>query len=139
MKQVVMFATLALFAALGGCATMSPQQTAAMQSQAQATIPHCSDQRQCEGEWAAARDWVTSNCAMKIQTITDSYISTYNATNGEPGLACDVTKEPVPSGGYAITIAVNCDNIFGCVPDRWSAILAFNKAVAAAGAQFAGK
>lgn len=130
-------AVVFLFGLLGGCATVSPQQESALQSQAQATVPHCSSQRQCEGEWAAARDWVVNNCAMKIQTMTDSYIETYNAVGGEPGLACRVTKNPIPSGGYEINIAVSCDNIFGCVPDKWSAIVAFNQAVQSAGVQFA--
>jgi len=123
--------------ALASCATVSPQQDDALKAQAQATIPHCTAARQCEGEWAAARDWVVSNCAMKIQTMTDSYIDTYNATDGEAGLACQVTKDPDPKGGYNIAIAVNCDNMFGCVPNQWVAIVAFNKAVNSAGAAFA--
>lgn len=134
MKLALIAAVLAL---LSGCATMPSPQQAALQQQAQATIPHCASARQCEGEWAAARDWVTGNCAMKIQTFSDSYIATYNATDGEPGLACQVTKTPLPNGGYAIDISVNCDNIFGCVPNQWQAIVAFNKAVGDAGAQFA--
>lgn len=136
MKRVLTVAALGM---LGGCAMAPTQQDLALQQQAQATIPHCTSQRQCEGEWAAAREWVTANCAMKIQTITDSYIDTYNSVDGDAGLACTVTKDPMPKGGYSIAIAATCDNMFGCVPNQWSAIVAFNKTVNDAGEQFAGQ
>lgn len=137
MKTVLIAVLATACALLGACATVTPQQTSALQARALATIPHCTTQRQCEGEWAAARDWVTANCAMKIQTMTDSFIETYNAVGGEPGLACRVTKDPIPSGGYAITVAANCDNMFGCVPNQWVAIVDFNEKVNDAGKAFA--
>jgi hypothetical protein len=42
-------------------------------------MPHCSEAHVCEAMWAAARDWVVSSCGMKIQTISDSFIETYNS------------------------------------------------------------
>lgn len=128
--------TLLSLSLLAGCASMTPQQQAAFQQQMAATQPRCSTQRQCEAAWSAARNWVTSNCGMKIQTMTDSYIETYNSI--DTSLACRVTKDPEPSGGYSLSIAVSCGNMFGCVPDAHDAALSFNREVSATAQQFAG-
>jgi len=124
---------------LSGCATMSPQQQAEFQRQMAMTQPHCTTQRQCEAAWSAARNWVNSNCGMKIQTMTDSYIETYNSVDTDPSLACRVTKDPDPAGGYSLSIAVSCGNMFGCVPDAHKAALAFNTSVKGVSEQFAGQ
>jgi hypothetical protein len=131
------FAVLSLLA-LTGCATMTPQQQAEFQQQMAATQPRCATKRQCEAAWSAARNWVNTNCGMKIQTMTDSYIETYNSIDSDPSLACRVTKDPDSSGGYSLSITVSCANMFGCVPDAHQAALSFNREVSATTQQFAG-
>lgn len=126
-------------ALLGGCATMTPQQQAAFQQQMAATQPHCTSTRQCQAAWSAARNWVTNTCGMKIQTMTETYIETYNSPETSTDLACRVTIDPDPRGGYTLSIAVSCGNLFGCVPDAHKAALAFNDTVSGVAQQFAGQ
>ena len=97
------------FCLMAGCASeqLTPDETASMR----ANIPKCSQQRECEAMWTAARNWVTSSCGMKIQNITDSYIETYNSTFVLTS-ACRVTKDPEPAGGYSFHVFVSCDS--GC-------------------------
>jgi len=96
------------------------------------TRPKCNDSKTCERQWIAARNWVINTCAMKIQTITDGYIETYNSVGANTGLACRVTKDIEPDGVYAFVITTSCGNIFGCVPDSWQAAQSFNDTVNAA-------
>lgn len=137
MNRIIVGLSLSML--LAGCATMSPQQQADFQQQMVATQPHCMSQRQCEAAWSAARNWVNGNCGMKIQTMTESYIETYNSPDSSPDIACRVTKDPDPSGGYSLSIAVSCSNLFGCVPDAHKAALAFNTEVKGVAEQFAGQ
>ena len=122
---------------LCGCAMEPSKQDLALQAEARATVPVCSSQRQCEGEWAAARDWVINNCPMKIQTMTDSYIQTYNGVGTDDAdISCAVSKTPSPDGSYTISLAAGCGNMFGCVPSPYQALVDFNKAVNEAGKDF---
>jgi hypothetical protein len=94
------------FCLLGGCVT-SQDQSAQMAS-LRANIPKCSEQRQCEGMWAAARNWVSRSCGMKIQTMTDNFIETYTSLGTEA--ACRITKDPEPAGGYSFHVWVSFGN-----------------------------
>lgn len=118
---------------LAGCA-IDPAQQAALQARQASFLesrPKCYDSSSCERMWAAARNWVLGNCGMKIQNITNDYIETYNAVGGTTLLHCRVTKDPLPDNGYVISIATNCDNMFGCTPDAWQAAESFNSTVQA--------
>jgi hypothetical protein len=141
MKRALVFmvAALALTASLAGCATMTTQEMMAWQQKMSSTQPHCFDKRQCEAAWSAARNWVDANCGMKIQTMTDSYMETANSPNSSTNLACRVTKDPNPSGGYTLSITASCGNPFACAPDPHKAMLEFNQAVDATITQFAGQ
>jgi hypothetical protein len=128
------FAVLAVAITVAGCA-MDPAQQAALQARREsfaASRPRCYDQSACERVWAAARNWVLANCGMKIQTMTNDYIETYNAVGGTTALHCRVTKDPLPDSGYVLTVGTNCDNLFGCFPDAWQAAENFNYVVQAA-------
>ncbi|MHB7197744.1 hypothetical protein ACYCIQ_25435, partial [Klebsiella pneumoniae] len=71
MKKVVIFlATLAL----AGCVSNSERQK--QQAEIDRTTPYCSSQKQCDAAWAAARQWVSQNCGMKIQNYSSDYIET---------------------------------------------------------------
>ena len=114
---------------ISGCAMMSPAQRDEAQRQLEANRPVCMGKLQCEAMWDAARDWVSSNCAMKIQTITDSYIETYNPPPNSPNIACSVTRNPRPDGSYEMHMRVWCDNLFGCIPKPFDAMAAFERSV----------
>ena len=91
------------FCLMAGCASqqINPDEMASMR----ANVPKCTAQRECEAMWVAARNWVTSSCGMKIQTITDGYIETYGPLDGNA--ACRVTRDPEPAGGYSFHVMVN--------------------------------
>lgn len=121
-------AAMVMMTGLTGCA-VSPEQRAAMEARQQrfeATRPRCSDDAACERAWAAARSWVTQNCGMKIQNITDGFIETYNSIDGNTALHCRVTKDPEGQTGWVLTVTTGCGNLFGCIPDAWAAAQGFN-------------
>ncbi len=110
---------------LGGCVTPEQRQAFAdRQAEFMRDRPRCYDEKACERMWSAARNWVINNCRMKIQNITDGYIETFNSV--DVGLACRVTKDPLPDNGYVLTVTTGCGNIFGCFPDAWQAAFDFN-------------
>ncbi|HDS2638199.1 TPA: hypothetical protein QID38_003675, partial [Klebsiella pneumoniae subsp. pneumoniae] len=112
MKKVVIFlATLAL----AGCVSNSERQK--QQAEIDRTTPYCSSQKQCDAAWAAARQWVSQNCGMKIQNYSSDYIETYNSPANSAAIACQVTKNPLPTGASSINVRISCSNMFGCVPD----------------------
>lgn len=119
----------ALLFTLAGCATV--QDDPRKREHAQATIPTCKADRECEMKWAAARKWVLTNSSFKMKLMTSDYMETYSPTGGSALIAVRVSKEPVVSGGYRLVVGVWCDNMFGCVPDAWDAAIAFNKEVSA--------
>lgn len=120
--------------ALSGCA-MTPEQQAFVADRQQRfndTRPKCFNDGDCQRLWSAAQSWVATRCGMKIQTLSDSIIQTYNSIDGNMALQCNVVKEPLPGNGYQITIATGCGNLFGCAVDPWSAAFDFNSTVQAA-------
>ena len=126
----------AAYLLISGCAMMSPAQRDEAQRQLEANRPVCMGKLQCEAMWDAARDWVSSNCAMKIQTITDSYIATYNPEPYSPEIACSVTRNPRPDGSYELHMRVWCNNFLGCQPTPFAAMAAFERSVNETSARF---
>jgi hypothetical protein len=127
------FLTLITLLIVTGCelAPLTPDQLATMH----ANIPKCSDQRQCEAMWSAARNWVTSSCGMKIQTITDSFIETYGPI-GALTAACRVTKDPEPTGGYSFHVAVSCEGGSCARTQTVNLVAGFQSSVRTAGDAF---
>lgn len=116
-----------------GCATVSQHQRQTWDE----TVPVCFTKSDCDAKWAAARNWVQSNAAYKIQIYADDLIETYNPEPYSPKIAARVTKNPFGTSAtgtksYILNIKVWCNNIFGCVPTYNDAILSFNKYVASA-------
>jgi len=94
------------------------------------TIPICVNDRDCKEKWSAAQVWVSRNCGMKIQMVTDSIIQTHNSCDGCTELACIVTKEPTGNGKYRFLISLGCDNMWACdLNERQQATLNFNEYV----------
>lgn len=118
-----------VIAALSGCAVtqIDPEK----QRIAQAGVVTCIGEKDCEVKWAAARKWVTTNSPYRIRLITSDYLETFTPVGGSPSIGVRVSKEPSASG-YRIVPNIWCDNMFGCVPDAWDALISFNKFVAEA-------
>ena len=118
---------------LSGCAMSPAQQQAVADRNARFLEgqPKCFNDKDCERMFAAARSWVVSNCGMKIQNITDSYIETYNSTDGNTALHCRVSKDPFGQDGWVLSVTTGCGNLFGCYPDSWAAAFDFNAKVSA--------
>ena len=111
---------------LCACATAGP--TAPV-----APAPVCSGTAQCTAEWAEARTFVLQAAGYKIQTYSSDFMQTYNPSEESPSLAAQVNMEPLAGGAYKIVASFWCDNLFGCVPNQWKTLDAFDQAVAAAG------
>jgi hypothetical protein len=128
MKKTVLLMAIIL---LSGCALapINPGQ----QQQLNKTVPVCVNDKDCKDKWSAAQIWVTRNCGMKIQMVTDTIIQTHNSCDHCTELACSVIKEPIGNEKYRLLISAGCDNIFGCFPDSWVAALNFNKYVGSIG------
>lgn len=125
MKTLTILILLSIMC-FSGCAAMQQRQ-AEMRQQFSETIPVCIDELDCKEKWSAAQIWVSRNCGMKIQILSDTIIETYNSPQASMNLACSVVKEPSGGGRYKILIRTGCSNIFGCSPDGWDAAINFNK------------
>ena len=120
--------TLSLF----GCALPEPKESInyALLEDVGAAVPSCRGAEDCEAKWAAARRWVNSHAAFRIQIYSSDYIETY--WSPEPGsreLAVRVEREPLGGGRYNIRISAGCRNRSGCLPDARTAMLDFDNAV----------
>lgn len=98
----------------------------------ESTRPVCTGDDDCRAKWEAAQLWITHNAAMKLQTVTNVVIETYNPINDTPGFAAQATKEPLGDGRYRIVLHLRCGNLFGCNHDPVAAVQNFNDTVAAA-------
>lgn len=121
-------AALLAITALSGCATTADQ--AARKDEVIRTAPTCSGEADCSAKWETAQLWVAKHAAYKIQTVTNVLIQTYNPDATSTYLAAVAVKEPLGGGAYVIHVNLWCNNLFGCTPDRYEAMMAFNIAVA---------
>lgn len=96
-----LFALLAL--SLSGCAA-APIDPAVM-AVAQKPL-ECSNKAQCDLWWSRAQVWVNDNSSLRIQTATDSVISTYG-TDGMY-IQYDVTRLNHADGSALIRITLGC-------------------------------
>lgn len=87
--------------------------------------PTCSDAKDCEVKWGAARNWILDHAGTKIQTYSADFIETYNPNRYSPLLAVAATKEPLADGSYKIVARMWCDNFIGCQPNQYVALNEF--------------
>jgi hypothetical protein len=118
---------------LAGCASLreTPPMDPAALAALEANVPRCSTARNCALMWSAARNWVTSSCGMRIQTISEDFIETFGSI--DTAAACRVTRDPDPLGGYSFHVVVSYANHF--MPQPWPMVRQFQAVVSAAGAQ----
>lgn len=84
-------------------------------------------------KWAAARTFVLEHAGYKIQTYSPDFLQTFSPGEYDADLAAEVNKEPIPGGGYRIVAKFWCNNLFGCNPNQWTTLDAFNRYVASVG------
>lgn len=115
---------------LAGCANMANDPAVqAKLAKIRETVPTCNSDKECDVKWSAARQWILANAGWKLQHVQPDYMETYNAINSSPALAVRVVKEARQEGGSRIIATVWCDNIFGCNPDKFDALMDFNSKV----------
>jgi len=130
MKTIAIAAALVCITSLYGCA--SPEQIQARQdgiNQFRSTRPHCLSDEQCKRAWSGAQVWVSQNCGMKIQLVTDSIIETYSARYGDMTLQCKVTKISAVGMGYVVNLDIGCQNYIACTSDPLMKGMEFNQYV----------
>lgn len=127
MNNAIKYLILTTTVVLSGCAS-SPKLTA--DELAEANIPLiCSDKAQCDLYWQRAQIWLVDNSKFKIQSTTDTVITTYGPAPYDPGLAYAITKIPDGENGATIRIKMGCGNAFGCTPKAENAALSFKRYV----------
>lgn len=120
-------AALLLVAVLGGCATAQPIDPVKLQ---EANAPlNCHGKEQCDLYWQRSQAWIAQNSRYRIQTATDTVITTFGPLDSSADLAYQITKIPGGDGNANIIITAGCDNIFGCFPEQWEGILLFKRFV----------
>ncbi|CAI1917866.1 Uncharacterised protein [Serratia fonticola] len=123
MKKVIVLCFTVLI--ISGCAQKIDP---AVQAEANKPLI-CKDEKECDIYWKRSQFWVANNSHWKVQTVTDTIISTHNPAPNSPLLAYQISKMPNDDGTSRIFIKPFCDNIFGCQPDPDVPTAAFKKFV----------
>ncbi|ELI7923492.1 hypothetical protein ACQ26G_004349 [Yersinia enterocolitica] len=129
MKKILLILTTAM--ALSGCSSQfdsSPLGDPSLKAEVEAPLI-CNGEKECNLFWQRAQFWVANNSAWKIETATDTLISTHNSQPDRADLAYQVTRLPNPDGTARIYIKPFCANMFGCRPKPYEAIVAFKRFV----------
>lgn len=120
-----LFGIMIAAAVLSGCAK---QVDPAVVAEANKPLT-CKDEKQCDLYWKRSQFWVANNSSWKIETATDTLISTYNPAPNSPLLAYQISRMPNEDGSARIYIQPYCDNMFGCQPELYSTVVNFKKFV----------
>jgi hypothetical protein len=126
MKRIAPLALVLLF----GCGTSAAVQQA--REEYFRTIPMCSSKPECDAKWEAAQLWAATRLPLKVQTVTNVMIQTYNPPPYGTETAALITKESTGNGAYRFGIRTWCNNMIQCFPGTWDAALDFNRFVNAA-------
>jgi hypothetical protein len=128
LNNVMLVASSALVVAtltLAGCTTLTPQQEAQLQANANRQVT-CTKGADCDMKWGRAVAWVSQNSEWKIQTQNDYIIQTYTPINQSAASGFKVNKVPTDTEHFEITISSGCDNLLACFPDAMTARASFN-------------
>src|SRR5688500_13622770 len=117
---------LILVVLLAGCAT----QPVAPSIEAEAKEPLlCRDKAQCDLYWQRAQVWIATNSKYRIQSVTDTVLTTHGPIEHDTQFAYHLEREPSETGGGKITIRMICGNMFGCGQRQYPTAIAFKKYV----------
>lgn len=111
MRNRIAVAVAAIVVLLGACAAPppSPEETAL------ANEPlYCAGPEQCSLYWRRAQVWLANNSPYRIQSATDTVITTHGPMSGSVSRAYQVVRMPLDGGREEITITSGCGNIYGC-------------------------
>ena len=93
---------LLAIAAVSGCAVQPPEPPPDIDPMAV-----CYSKPQCDAMWSEAMVQIQSLSGMRLQTATDTYIQTFNAT-GFGRLSAVARKIPKPDGSTVIDAGFSC-------------------------------
>lgn len=113
--------------AVAGCATVG-EVDPAMAKEANAPLL-CEGKDQCDLYWRRAQVWLASNSHYRIQSATDTVISTHGPTQHSVDRAYQIVRVPLSSKIDQITIQSGCANIFGCSTNELERALSFKRYV----------
>ncbi len=122
MKTTAMFAAAIMIGA-AGCAT--PQQAAV----APPPPLFCKVKDECELFWRRAQVWLAQNSSYRIQSATDTVISTHGPRRYSVDRAYRITRVPGPNGIDQILFESGCANLFGCSTNRFDDEVSFKRYV----------
>lgn len=67
--------------------------------------------------WAKVRRYILDHSGFRLQTVTDSYLETYNTRDtAETSRWWQASKEPRAGGGWVIVLDTGCNNFLSCGP-----------------------
>lgn len=75
---------------------------------------YCDGAEQCNLYWRRAQVWLANNSSYRIQSVTDTVITTHGPSSGSIERAYQIVRVPMDGGQEQITIASGCGNIYGC-------------------------
>ncbi len=129
------FTMLALTGCAPGYNDPNPEGDPALKSEVLSPL-YCDGDEQCKEYWQKSQLWISQNSAWRIQTVTDTIISTYPPLDPYPWrTAYQVTKEPLGKGKYQIKITPYCQSVFfpKCSPKIFPAVFGFKRYVSGSG------
>lgn len=113
MKKIII---LFIYLFLSGCvSTNSHLQTVLAPAENIGNSVECS--KGCKDEWNRAQFWIAKHSKLKIQTMSDVMIDTYNAINQDTVFQFTITREPMGNDNYSIVMNLRCGNYIGCHMD----------------------
>lgn len=94
---------------------------------------YCNGAEQCNLYWRRAQVWLANNSKYRIQSATDTVITTHGPSSGSIERAYQVVRMPMDAGREQITIASGCGNIYGCNTHQDSMAASFKRFVKTGG------
>jgi len=78
----------------------------------------CANKEECDFYWQRAQAYVSKNSTYRIQSVSDTVLTTDGPIYGSAENAYHLIKVPNADGSATIEVQIACDNPFGCHPDR---------------------
>jgi len=112
-KRIKLAPGILLF--LAGCATQ-PMDPAILAASKEPLT--CANKEECDSYWQRAQAYVSKNSTYRIQSVSDTVLTTDGPIYGSAENAYHLIKVPNADGSATIEVQIACDNPFGCQPDR---------------------
>lgn len=77
----------------------------------------CANKSDCDLYWQRAQAYINKHSAFRIDTVTDTVLSTYQPSTTSREVGYNLTRIPRADGTATIDVAVVCnERIMGCSP-----------------------